>query len=141
MPDRLFLRVWGHCYNPLTLRIDPSIHFQVRVEGPLDFAVIDMILDTGATLVTIPTSVANDLGYSLYQPEDMQYLTTPSGIVHAPINTLISVEVLGVVATGIRAACIDMPGSMTFAGLLGLSFLRNFDVDLHFRSGVIRFNS
>ena len=103
-------------------------------------AKIDMALDTGATLVIIPTSVAHSLGYSIYQPEDVQTLTTPSGRINAPVITLSSVEVLNVVATNVRAACVDMPVSIRCDGLLGLSFLRNFDVDLHFRSGVIRFN-
>ena len=66
-------------------------------------------------------------------------MTTPSGLVRAPMITLRSVEVLGAVAVDVRAACMDMPVSIGVGGLLGLSFLRNFDVDLHFRTGVIRF--
>ena len=123
----------------MTLFTEPPIQFEVEVRGPLGVAKVDMALDTGATLVVIPTSVAHSLGYSIYQPEDTLPLTTPSGLVYAPIITLSSVEALGAVATGIRAACIDMPVSIGCDGLLGLSFLRNFDVDLHFRSGVIRF--
>ena len=98
-----------------------------------------MALDTGATYTTIPMSVAHSLGYSVYQPEDTLHLTTPSGVVRAPIVTLTSVEVLGAMATDVRVACIDMPFGIGFDGLLGLSFLRNFDVDLHFKSGAIRF--
>ena len=125
----------------MTLFTESSIQFEVEVRGPLGTAKVDMALDTGATLVIVPMSVAHDLGYNIYQPEDTLYLTTPSGSVHAPIITLISVEVLGAMASDVRAACIDMPVSIGFGGLLGLSFLRNFDVDLHFRSGVVRFNS
>ena len=124
----------------MTLSAESPVHLQAIVEGPLGFERVEMALDTGATYTTVPTSVAHDLGYSIYQPEDVLLLTTPSGVVKAPIITFNSVEVLGVVATNIKAACIDMPADINFAGLLGLSFLRNFDVDLHFRSGVIRFN-
>ena len=124
----------------MTLYPESPVCFQTRVRGPLGFERVEMALDTGATLVVIPTSVAHSLGYSIYRPEDMLPLTTPSGLVHAPIITLSSVEVLGAVATDVRAACIDMPLSIGVGGLLGLSFLRNFDVDLHFRSGVVRFN-
>ena len=123
----------------MTLYIEPPVHAQVRIEGPISSARVDMALDTGAAFVTIPVSVAHDLGYNIYQPEDTLSLTTPSGTVQAPIITLVSVEAFGAVATSVRAACIDMPVGIEFAGLLGLSFLRNFDVDLHFRSGVIRF--
>ena len=104
-------------------------------------AKVDMALDTGASVVVIPVSVAHSLGYSIYQPEEEIPLTTPSGRINAPVITLSSVEALNAVATSVRAACIDMPTSIGCDGLLGLSFLRNFDVDLHFRSGVVRFNS
>ena len=124
----------------MTLYSESPVRFQTRVGGPLGFERVEMALDTGATLVVIPTAVAHSLGYDIYQPEDTLHLTTPSGAVFAPIITLASVEVLGAVATGVRAACMDMPISIGVGGLLGLSFLRNFDVDLHFRSGVIRFN-
>ena len=98
-----------------------------------------MMLDTGATFVSVPTSIARKVGYDLDRPEDTLSVTTASGEVRAPIITLDSVEVLGVKANGVKAMCMDLPGSMVFAGLLGLSFLQNFDVDLHFRSSVVRF--
>ena len=98
-----------------------------------------MMLDTGATYVSIPTSVALGLGYDIDHPESTLPIITASGVVRAPIITLESIEVLGVKAINVKAMCMDMPGSMSFAGLLGLSFLRNFDVDLHFRSGAIHF--
>lgn len=123
----------------MTLFTESPIQFEVDVRGPLGTAKVEMALDTGSTLVIVPISVAHDLGYNIYQPEDTLYLTTPSGSVHAPIITLTSVEVLGAIATDVRAACLDMPLSIGVGGLLGLSFLRNFDVDLHFRSGAIRF--
>ena len=128
-----------YCSRTLTLSQDPHLYFDVIVEGPLDFAVVEMMLDTGATFVSIPTSVALELGYDIDHPESTLPITTASGVVRAPIITLDSIEVLDVKATNVNAMCIDMPGSMIFAGLLGLSFLRNFDVDLHFKSGAIRF--
>ncbi len=123
----------------MTIYSEPPVSFQTRVEGPLGFERVEMVLDTGAAFVVIPISVAHSLGYSVYQPEDTLILTTPSGLVQAPMITLSSVEALGAVASDVRAACVDMPISIGFGGLLGLSFLRNFDVDLHFRSGAIRF--
>lgn len=124
----------------MTLLTESPIQFEVEIRGPLGAAKVDMALDTGATLVIIPMSVAHSLGYSVYQPEDVQTLTTPSGRINAPIITLSPVDVLGAVATAVRSACVDMPLNIGVGGLLGLSFLRNFDVDLHFRSGFIRFN-
>ena len=125
----------------MALLTESQIQFEVEVNGPLGFAKVDMVLDTGASVVVIPTSVARSLGYSIYQHEDALLLTTQSGLVRAPMITRSSLEVLGAVANNVRAACVDLPVGIGVGGLLGLSFLRNFDVDLHFRSGVIRFNS
>ncbi len=61
-----------------------------------------MMLDTGATFVSIPTSVALELGYDIDHPESTLPITTASGIVRAPIITLDSIEVLGVKATNIK---------------------------------------
>ncbi len=123
----------------MTLSSESHIHFQAIITGPMGFSRIEMMLDTGATLVSIPTSIARDLGYDIDQPTATLPIITASGAVHAPVIMLNSVEVLGAVATDVRAACMDMPVGIGFDGLLGLSFLRNFDVDLHFRSGEIRF--
>ena len=123
----------------MTLYSESPVRFQTRVGGPLGFERVEVALDTGASVVVIPTFVANSLGYSIYQPEDTLSLTTPSGLVRAPMITLNSVEVLGAMASDVRAVCMDMPISIGVGGLVGLSFLRNFDVDLHFRSGVRRF--
>ena len=98
-----------------------------------------MALDTGATSVVIPTSVATELGYDIRGSVRHTSVATPAGLVDVPVLTLDSVSVLGVQAINVPALCIDLPRQARFRGLLGLSFLRNFDVDLHFRSGVIRF--
>jgi len=41
---------------------------------------------------------------------------------------------LGHKAEGIEVACHDLPAK---DGLLGLSFLKHFDIDLHFKKGLL----
>ena len=60
-------------------------------------------------------------------------------MIEAPLIELSSVETLGVRSEGVQAICLDMPAGIRFRGLLGMSFLRNFDIDLHLRSGALRF--
>ena len=98
-----------------------------------------MLLDTGSTFVTLPTSIAEHLGYDTANPQETVVTTTASGSVRAPMVRLVSVSALGAELTGVPAMCLDLPAQARFQGLLGLSFLRNFDVDLHFRSGRIAF--
>ena len=98
-----------------------------------------MLLDTGSTFITLPTSIAEGLGYDTANPIETVVTTTASGSVRAPIVRLASVSALGAELTDVPAMCLDLPAQAHFQGLLGLSFLRHFDVDLHFRSGRIAF--
>ncbi len=100
---------------------------------------LPMLLHTGATYVTIPTNAARDLGYDVERPRRTVSTTTASGIVHAPLFSLTAVEAFGVEAKDVTAICLDLPRQANFSGLLGMSFLRNFDIDLHLRSRTIRF--
>lgn len=119
----------------------PSIDLWVSISGPRGARSLQMALDTGATYVVIPPSVATELGYDVESNVRHTIVATPAGSVNVPVLTLDSVSVLGVQAHNVQALCIELPKEARFRGLLGLSFLRNFDVDLHFRSGVVRFNS
>lgn len=87
----------------------------------------------------IPTAIAKALGYDVERSDRRIAIATSAGLINAPMLTLDSVSVLGAQAVNVPAISLDLPREARFRGLLGLSFLRNFDVDLHFRSGEIRF--
>ena len=110
-----------------------------RIDGPDGSTRLPMLLDTGATYVTVPSSAARDLGYDVEHPRETVSTTTASGIVRAPLFKLNAVEALGMEARDVTAICLDLPSQANFSGLLGMSFLRNFDIDLHLRSGTLRF--
>ena len=117
----------------------PLVELWVSIGGPNGSARERMALDTGATFVAIPTDAARKLGYNIDQPDTTTPITTASGVIEAPLIELSSVETLGVRSEGVQAICLDMPAGLRFRGLLGMSFLRNFDIDLHLRSGALRF--
>ena len=123
----------------LPWHIDSVIVLWVGIDGPNGSAQVEMALDTGATFVTIPTDVARKLGYEVDQLDISTPVTTASGVVEAPMIELDTVETLGARSDHVRAICLDMPAGLRFRGLLGMSFLRNFDIDLHLRSGTLRF--
>ena len=123
----------------LPRQIYALVELWVSIGGPNGSARERMALDTGATFVTIPTDVARKLGYEVDQPDTSSPVTTASGVIEAPLIELASVETLGARSDNVRAVCIDMPAGLRFRGLLGMSFLRNFDIDLHLRSGTLRF--
>lgn len=101
---------------------------------------VDMALDTGATYVMIPWDIAAMLGYSPELSKERVELVTASGIEKAPLITLSSVYMLDKKATNVKAIVHDLPQKSYVDGLLGLSFLRNFEVRLNFRNGTLEIN-
>ena len=99
--------------------------------------VVDMALDTGSTYMMIPWGVAEGLGHDPAASRDRIHLGTASSVEVVPLVTLKVVRALGVEATEVQAASHDLPPGSRVRGLLGLSFLKNFDIDLHFRRGIL----
>ncbi len=62
-------------------------------------------------------------------------MVTASGVELAPIIELKSMSVLGKKAFSIKAIVHDLPPKSYVDGLLGLSFLKNFELRINFRKG------
>jgi len=99
-----------------------------------------MALDTGATNVMIPWRLAKSLGLKPEISEEKTEIITASGTEIAQIVTLKSVKVLGKDAKNIKAMVHDLPQKSYVDGLLGLSFLRNFNINLNFKEGILEIN-
>ncbi len=96
-----------------------------------------MAVDTGATYVMIPLGVAEFLGYDLKRPKAKINLTTASGTMKAPLIVLDRVKILGREASQVEAVCHSLPPGSAVEGLLGLSFLKSFDTDIHYKRQVL----
>ncbi|MFQ5894320.1 MAG: TIGR02281 family clan AA aspartic protease [Nitrospinota bacterium] len=95
------------------------------------------ILDTGATFTTISPELARAVGLSIPKDAKRVRLTTALGeVVEAPLVRLSSVRVRTAEARDVEAVVHSMgrPGK-ALAGLLGLSFLRHFDVTIDSAQG------
>lgn len=109
-----------------------------RINGE---SVGSFILDTGATFTSINTSVAQQLGIRP-QGASMVRLVTASGTVLAPVVILDRVDVGGAAARLVPAVVLDLPGmSQGMAGLLGMSFLDRFKVNIDLSSGILLLES
>jgi predicted aspartyl protease len=65
-------------------------------------------------------------------------LTTASGVIQAPLALLDEVDIGGAVARHVPTVIHDLPNvPSTVVGLLGLSFLERFRVNLDLTSGVL----
>ena len=98
---------------------------------------IDMALDTGATYTMIPWDVAEALGYAPELSKERIELITASGVEKSPLITLNSLSVLQKNAKDVKTIVHDLPPKSYVDGLLGLSFLRNFEIRLNFKKGVL----
>lgn len=119
----------------------PVILLKVELESETQTRVADMALDTGATFTVISWAAARELGYDPGASPRKIQITTASSVEEAPIITLNKTRAMGVEALDVDVACFDLPGATGVEGLLGLSFLRHFDVDLHFRRQVLEARS
>lgn len=98
---------------------------------------IDMALDTGATYTMIPWDLAEVLGYAPELSKERIELITASGVEKSPLITLNSLSVLQKNAKDVKTIVHDLPPKSYVDGLLGLSFLRNFEIRLNFKKGVL----
>jgi len=96
----------------------------------------DFMVDTGASLVTIPTSALAALGLRDKLEDEPQTVQTAGGTVTAPVVVLSSIELQGWVVSDVRALVIDIPEHPGL-GLLGLNFLNHFRMDLKPDQGVL----
>ncbi len=124
----------GHIsFNP----IDELIVLRLTVGGvdANTFRNVFVVLDTGASTTMIPTRVAADLGYDISNPN--QQIVTASGIVLAKRITVRKLTAIGETVENIDVVCHDLPEGSIIEGLLGLNFLRHFDVNISFSTGTI----
>ncbi|MDP6455650.1 MAG: retropepsin-like aspartic protease [SAR202 cluster bacterium] len=123
------------------MRLDPNTHaifVPVEVYHDGEYRAIQMLVDTGATFVSVPPDFAESLGHDLSQATRHITLQTANGLRDAPLITVQRIRVLGVDANDVDAVCMTLPSENKLRGLLGLSFLKHFDMDVHFRRRVLR---
>lgn len=103
------------------------------IEARLNDAInCTMIVDTGASVVTITKNLAERLGIDLDSQVagDIDIVLADGNRINAKAVYLKSVEVGGFRAENILAAVIDSPPAPGLDGLLGMSFLNNFRIKI-----------
>lgn len=90
-------------------------------------------VDTGAGTTMIPVEAARSLGYPLDEAGSIR-IVTASGVISAPKIVLGRVDVGPASAREVEAICHDLPKESMLDALVGLSFLKSFDVRLDFEA-------
>lgn len=99
-----------------------------------------MLLDTGASYTMLHPDVLIKIGcepISLHKRK----ITTASGIEWVSFVKIPEIRALGHSVRDIEISAHDLPSSLPAEGLLGLNFLKHFDLLIHFREGKIELTS
>lgn len=111
----------GSSQIPLTAVLNRSVYQQ-------------FIVDTGASMVTIPRSAARELGLAIPNPKRKVF--TAGGVQFAPEVTISSITIEGWEVTNVKALVMDIPNQPEW-GLLGLNYLQRFRMDMNTEEGVL----
>ncbi|MEA3231403.1 MAG: retropepsin-like aspartic protease [Thermodesulfobacteriota bacterium] len=94
------------------------------------------IVDTGASIVTIPRSTAEDLGLVVDERNPVRRVFTAGGVKYAPEVSLSSITIDGREVNDVKALVLDLPNQSEW-GLLGLNYLRRFRMDINTENGTL----
>ena len=115
----------------------PVIVVEPELEGENVSEIIKMALDTGATYTMLPWKIARVLGLKPEVSERRIDIITASGVESVPLVNVKSIRLLDKKVSNIDVVVHDLPSKSYVDGLLGLSFLRNFNLHLNFREGYL----
>jgi clan AA aspartic protease (TIGR02281 family) len=92
------------------------------------------IVDTGASMVTIPRATAQELGLAIPNPKRKVF--TAGGVQYAPEVNISSITIDGWEVKNVKALVLDIPNQPDW-GLLGLNYLQQFRMDMNTEEGVL----
>ncbi len=124
-----------------TIRFDPShgvVVAEAMIRGPVASRKILVAIDTGAAYCVIPPEYALAIGIQPGLNPRMVSITTASGVLHVPVVEMPRIAVGPVEAQEVSCALHSLPASSRIDGLIGISFLRRFQVFLDFEAGVLK---
>ena len=116
---------------------DAVIVVNVLVRGSKNGKLIKMVVDTGASITSIPSDIALAIGIDPSKPIKRIEIITASGTEYVPVVIVPCVQFLGFSLKNIEIACLNLPPQSTVSGLLGLNILKKFNLSLKFREALI----
>jgi predicted aspartyl protease len=119
-------------------RFDPSgdlIIVKARIWGPAGKTQASLAVDTGSEHTVIAASLIDDLGYNPRQGEQIATVRTAVGKEQGYILRISRFWSLGFALPDFLVHVFDLPDGFGIDGLVGLSFLRPFHVELRLAEG------
>ena len=97
---------------------------------------LHLVVDTGATLTTIPTALADELQLRRAGNQRVK-INTASGTVEGEVVTLPSLVIGQIEVKNVQAVVLDLPDSLAGKGLLGLNVLQRLNMEIDSQNGVL----
>lgn len=113
-----------------------SIALRAVVEGKVT-RIVTLILDTGASYTQLPWRILRAIGSDPRPGTGVIRVVTTSGVEVPPLSRVKRIHALGKSVGNLEVLCHDLPPEARVDGLLGLNFLRHFNVAIRFKEGVI----
>jgi predicted aspartyl protease len=124
----------------LRLSFDPKqglIVVPVRISGPAGDLVINLILDTGATMTMVSREAVLMVGCDPDASAGRVEFVTGSRLEHAPRLRILKVEAMGISRIGMYVVCHTMPAGTAVDGVLGLDFFRGCILKIDLDAGCV----
>ena len=115
----------------------PLIVENVKITGPDGTVRGDFILDTGAILTAISSSILSVIGYNPETITESYEIITANGIVELPMLKVDKIAIGNIEARDIEIICHDIPELAEIQGFLGLSFLQHFRTVIDYKQGYL----
>ena len=113
----------------------PSIIINADIKASLP-TVAKLILDTGASYVTLPWNIVIAMSIPIDTNNTVQL--TSASTSETTIKIIVpEITVLGKRIKNVEAIIKDLPPETPADGLLGLSFLRHFKLTIDFKKGIL----
>lgn len=119
-------------------RFDPAndlIIVKAHIWGPDGKTPVSLALDTGSAHTVIAAGLIDDLGYNPRQGEAITTVRTAIGKEQGYLLRITKFWALGFAVSDFPIHVFDLPDGFGIDGLVGISFLRQFNVELRFTEG------
>lgn len=117
----------------------PVIVLESKIFGVNNATTARLVFDTGASRVILPWKIVTALGIKI-DPKNTIQTTTASNIETVPNIIIPKMSVLGETVKNVKGVVKDLPEGSGVDGLLGLSFIKNFKIEIDFKKGVLNFS-
>jgi predicted aspartyl protease len=113
------------------------IFVEGSISGPLGETHLRLVLDTGSAECLIVPEVADSLGYNTRDAEILTGVYSAVGKEHGYMRRVLRFAALGFDFPDFRIHVFHLPDRYGIDGLIGLSFLRQFNLEIRPLDGLI----